>query len=280
MCDISVSTALFDGHSLETAFEEIAAAGIRSVEPAYIAGYTDFTEDDFSEASGHKLAELANKWGLRCGSISAHLDLGSSKAQTQAMLNRRIQFAAASGARILVTNAGLALDKDRILARVEAALPLCEDLNITLALENPGHGAGAAIHDAASGIALVRQLDHQHLRLNYDTCNVYSYSGGQKQPRDDLAGVDRSWFGQLHIKDLRSKGPDWHFCAIGDGEVDNEAVLQQLPGLPLSLELPMRLSRPMRGDPKRTGEPLVLSVTRAALLRSTEFVAGLPGPHS
>jgi sugar phosphate isomerase/epimerase len=68
----------------------------------------------------------------------------------------------------------------------------------------------------------------------------------------------------------------WAFCAIGDGLVDYHAVAPKLaalaPHIPLSLELPMRLRRPHRGDPQRAVRPVALPQLREALRQSLGFV--------
>ena len=281
MSGLAISTVLFDGYEMAVAFEEIGAAGLNLVEPAFIEGYTDFTEASFAESAAKALASRAAAAGLAMGAVSAHMDLGQPGEAAEAMLARRIRFAAACQCPVLITNAGQVRDADVIVRRLEAALPLCEELGVMLALENPGHGSGAAIHDAASGVAFLARLDHPLLRLNYDAGNVYSYSGGRLQPGDDLAMANTTRIGHLHLKDLSASGEDWAFCAIGEGLVDFRAVLRRLPSdLPMSLELPLRLARPKRGDPVRQSEPLPLPTLRKALRESLTNLAAMRGVHS
>jgi sugar phosphate isomerase/epimerase len=92
MRTVSVSTALFDGYPLEKAFEEIAASGAHSVEPAFIKGYIDFDESAFSDGNGRRLARLIADAGLGVTAVSAHLDLACEGAVE--MMRRRIAFAA------------------------------------------------------------------------------------------------------------------------------------------------------------------------------------------
>lgn len=276
MSRLAVSTVLFDGYEMGQAFDEIAASGLGFVEPAFIPGYTDFTEADFSEAAGQGLAARAARSGLNIGAVSAHMDLGQPGEAGFSMLARRIRFAAACASPVLISNAGLARDADTIAEHVEAALPLCEALGVMLALENPGHGSGAMIHDVASGTAFVARFAHPLLRLNYDAGNVYSYSGGTLQPGDDIATAGTAAIGHGHLKDLSASAGDWGFCAIGAGLVDYPALMRRLPAaLPLSLELPLRLARPGRGDPVRSPTALPLPMLRAALETSLRALASL-----
>ncbi|RYD93641.1 MAG: hypothetical protein EOP61_23205 [Sphingomonadales bacterium] len=72
---------------------------------------------------------------------------------------------------------------------------------------------------------------------------------------------------------MRRSHGGWEFCALGAGNVDLAAYLAAIPhDLPLSLELPLRLSRPGYGDPVRNVDPLALGDLRAALAQSLDFV--------
>lgn len=131
------------------------------------------------------------------------------------------------------------------------------------------------IHDAMSGTAFAARFAHPLLRLNYDAGNVYSYSGSALQPGDDLAAAGTAAIGHLHLKDLSASGDGWGFCAIGAGLVDYPALMRHLPPtLPLSLELPLRLTRPGRDDPVRSAAPLPLPVLCATLKASLDALAG------
>ena len=277
MSKLAISTALFDGYDMAVAFDEIAAAGFERVEPAYITGYTDFTEATFSEQTARKLVAQAEQARLEIAAISAHMDLGSPDSSVPDRLQQRIRFAATCDCHVLITNAGMAADAGLIAQRIEAALPLCEDAGVMLALENPGHGTGAAIIDARSGQEFVARFAHRLLQINYDAGNVYSYSGGQRQPGDDLAQSGTKNIGYLHLKDIRSEGDGWAFSPIGSGMVDFASVLIRVPpDLPISLELPLRLSRPQKGDPVRQAERLPLQKLRQALRGSTLAIAAMP----
>ncbi len=117
----AISTAAYDGHPLEVALDEIASLGLRSVEPAYIRGYTEFDESSFSSRSAHRLSRSLSERGLMVQGVSAHMDLSSDEAGD--MLARRIAFAGVLGARTLITNAGPASKRAGILRHLATALP-------------------------------------------------------------------------------------------------------------------------------------------------------------
>lgn len=262
----AVSTAAFDGHPLERAFDELAALGIRSVEPAFIRGYTDFDESTFSEGEAGRLGRALAERGLRVQGLSAHMDLAAGDAD--AMLARRIGFAQGLGARILITNAGPASGRLAILRRIEAAIPALEAADVTLALENPGHGRGDLIGRGEEGATLVAEIDAPHVRLNVDVGNLLTY-GGSVEPGLSTA---LPFAAHAHLKEIAEDGPDWRFVPLGAGLLDWAAVARTLrrlsPTLPVALELPLRLRRPGRADPVRDAAPLPLPVIRDALGRS------------
>ncbi|BDA85724.1 hypothetical protein Sa4125_32660 [Aureimonas sp. SA4125] len=278
MHPLSVSTALFDGYDMATAMDEIARAGAHAVEPAFIKGYVDFDESDFAVDSARTLRRMIEANGLRAQAVSAHMDL--SGADARAMLRRRIAFAAEIGAPIVISNAGPASGRAAVLDCLEAVLPDCEALGITVALENPGHGAGDLLPGRAAGSALIARIGSPFVRLNYDIGNVVTYSGEAIRPEDDLAG-DSGAIVHVHVKDIASSTEGWRFTSIGEGAIDYAAVWEVLPkDCPVGIELPLRLERPGRCDPVRRREPLDLPQLRRALASSLAFVGELEaGAH-
>ena len=262
----AVSTVAFDGYPFEVAFDELAALGVERVEPAFICGYTDFDESTFSEGRAQRLGRALETRGLRVQGLSAHMDLAAEDAG--AMLARRIGFSQVLGARILITNAGPEARRTAILRQIEAVIPALEAADITLALENPGHGRGDLIGQAEQGAALVAELDAPRVRLNVDVGNLLTY-GGSVEPGLSAA---LPFAVHAHLKEIAEEGPDWRFVALGAGLLDWAAVASPLrrlaPALPLALELPLRLRRPGRADPVRSEAPLPLSVIREALTQS------------
>jgi sugar phosphate isomerase/epimerase len=272
MRSLSVSTAAYDGYAPEVAFAELAALGVRAVEPAYIKGYVDFAEADFSEAKALELLEKLSAEGLKAQALSAHLDLsapGSAEA-----LSRRVEFAQAIGAGILITNAGPKVGEAAICTAIEANLPALEGAGVVLALENPGHGSGDLIGNGAEGAAFVASLGAPRVRLNYDIANAYTYGGGRVRPETDISHTFQK-LAHVHLKDVAARGTDWAFVALGEGEAGAEGVALALAAgpreVPLGLELPLRLARPGRAAPLRARDPVPLPAIRAAIARSLEF---------
>ena len=79
-------------------------------------------------------------------------------------------------------------------------------------------------------LALMDELDHPHVRLNFDTGNIAYYNRGV-DPADELEKV-KHLVRNVHLKDNRGGFEDWYFPAVGDGgSVDFTRVRQILDGV-------------------------------------------------
>jgi sugar phosphate isomerase/epimerase len=270
---VSVSTVVLDGHPLERGLDLLAEAGAALVEPAFIEGYTPFDEDTFREAEARRLARTLAAAGLSVWAISAHLDLGGPDSAEK--LRRRLGFAAALGAKILISNATTTDRAPQFRQVISSVLPEFAASNMTLALENPGHGSGALIPDGARGAEVVASFNSQFLRMNYDIGNAASYGARSGAAAEDLAAA-LPVAAHLHLKDLKDVDGDWVFCPVGQGEVGygTAVPLDRIPHwLPVGIEHPIRLWRPGRGDPRRRGEVPAGRTVVAAVRSALEFVA-------
>ncbi|MEQ8658822.1 MAG: sugar phosphate isomerase/epimerase family protein [Hyphomicrobiales bacterium] len=270
---ISVSTVVCDGYEMARGFAILADAGVQRVEPAFIEGYVEFDETSFSDTHAAQMRSALANAGLDALALSAHVDLGFEESADQ--LKRRLDFASAIGARILITNASTLPHLSAFYTALNVCLPHIESLGITLALENPGHGEASIIPDGKTGTRLIKRLGHPQVRLNYDVGNAITYGHLRGALQDDLAAALPSC-AHLHFKDVIEDGRDWNFCAIGDGIVDYRSVLAtmadtQIP-LPIGLELPLRLTRPKRGDPVRRSEHATIPAIHEAVRTSMQFV--------
>jgi sugar phosphate isomerase/epimerase len=269
---LTVSTVVFEGHRLETAFAEIAAQGIDHVEPAFIRGYMDFTEDDLEEPAAKRMRALIKTAGLSSAAISAHMDLGHP--DSVAMLARRIRYTAGIGARFCITNASPKDTESQFRRAIESNLPLAEQLGIVIAIENPGHGTSYVVRDGASGARMMAEYASPHLQLNYDGCNALTNSEGVVLPHLDLDAA-LPFMVHVHLKDVKRSATTWSYTAIGDGEINSMAFIAKLkpyPRIPICLELPLRLQRDFYKDPVREKPVLSIEAIRAAIKRSRDYV--------
>lgn len=270
---LSVSTAPYDGHPMPAALDSLARIGASHVEPAFIVGYTEpFDESAFLP---DRIAEF-RRWmadaGLGCHAMSTHIDLGLPDAVE--VFTNRMAFAAGVGARIVCTNAAARSHEAAFLRNVEPLLRRADGFDLVIALENPGDGSDNLIDTAADGIDLVRRIGSPRLALNYDAANTASH----RPEIGDFAGdairaLPAS--AHAHLKDVRRTGEGWFFAPIGDGGIGCGRILAALagrPGLPVSIELPLRLHRGPDAKPVRRAEPVPLATLEAAVARSLRIV--------
>ena len=274
---ISVSTAAFNGYDLSVAMDEISRLGASSVEVAFIQGYTDsFGEEVFSSENAGRIQRLLSETGLSCFALSAHMNLVTrGSAET---FRRRMEFARQIGAKVIVTNAGPGKEKRAFMNNMEALSREAESLNLIIGLENPGDGKENIINSGKDGAMVVREIDSEWVKLNYDFGNVTSHSYERIRPEEDFIDALPS-SAHLHIKDVKSNGQGWSFVEIGKGSIDYSFILKTLaskyPQIPISLEIPLRITRDRDASPRRAASPLPLDEIRNVLKGSLNYVKGI-----
>jgi inosose dehydratase len=160
-------------------------------------------------------------------------NVGGADLRTEAgvtLTERRIRFAARwFGVKICVSGAGQPANEPE-RARVVAALrrlgDVAGELGITLALETHK----GPTQNAAAMLALMADVDHPKVRLNFDTGNISYYNAGL-DPCTELEKV-KHLVRNVHLKDSRGGFVDWYFPALGDGgAVDFTRVREILDGV-------------------------------------------------
>ena len=268
---LAVSLVAFDGHPVEAALDAIAASGATHAEPAFIDGTMDFTEDDFTEGAAMALAGRIAAAGLGCLAVSAHMDCGAARAA--ARLIRRVRFAAALGAGSVITNSARTDRRAALAATLDQALPVAEACGVTIAFENPGHGASDLLATGRNAQSLLASLASPRVAFNYDPGNVLTNGEGAARPEAEFSAALPAC-ARLHVKDMAQVGDHWVYGAIGDGAIGWRAMLAIVPAsLPVCVELPLRQVRPV-GHPPRRGPPTDLALIRGAVARSMAFMRG------
>jgi sugar phosphate isomerase/epimerase len=271
---ILISTAAYDGYSLTTALEEISGLGIDLVELAFIDGYTDpFTEDFFSKPNADTIVSALAENHLVCLSFSAHMDL--SRASAVDVFKRRMQFAKRVGARYIVSNAGPRQHRNDFMSNMKELAAIATDLNIVIALENPGDGKANIIDSAEACAEIIDAVGSDFVRVNYDFGNLISHLFEKVRPEEDYRKA-LAQTAHYHIKDVAPDISGWHFTEIGKGAIDYRRVLAELAvgasQKPLSLEIPLRITRAADGSPRRAASPVDLKKIREVMAGSLSFV--------
>jgi inosose dehydratase len=146
------------------------------------------------------------------------------------LTERRIRFAARwFGVDVCVTGAGHPSDGSERAAVVQHLRRLGDVAaasGITLALETHK----GLTQNATAMLALMEDVDHPNVRLNFDTGNIAYYNRGA-DPCAELERV-KQLVRNVHVKDNRGGFEDWYFPALGDGgAVDFVRVREILDGV-------------------------------------------------
>lgn len=131
------------------------------------------------------------------------------------LTERRIRFAKRwFGVSVVVSGAGQPADSTEratVLRHLARIGDTAGGLGVTVALETHK----GPTQNAAAMLELMGELDHPHVRLNFDTGNIAYYNRGY-DPVQELAKV-APLVRNVHLKDNRGGFEDWYFPAPGDG---------------------------------------------------------------
>jgi len=240
MTDIAINTLAFHGYPLDTALEEIARL-TREVEPVYIAKYDPtLSEEYFSEHNARMLRRRLEGLRLQVASMGSHMDLGQPESAD--VFQRRMEFARAIGAGMILTNASREPQEKTFYRNLEKLAVFAEKLGLVIALENPGDGQDQLLGSGIEGIAILERLGSDRVRLNYDFSNVFTYSRGKRRPEQELPAL-LPYIGHLHLKNVKPWEGGWAVCGLAEGTIDYRSLFRQFPALskiPMSIELPLR----------------------------------------
>jgi inosose dehydratase len=163
---------------------------------------------------------------------------------------RKIQFAARwFGAKVCVSGAGqplTAADRELTIAALQRLGDTAARAGATLTLETHK----GPTQNARAMLALLSDVDHPHVRLNFDTGNIAYYNEGA-DACDELEQV-KHLVKSVHLKDNRGGFEDWYFPALGDGgRVDFTRVRRILEGVgfigPYTIEIEGKGGEPEPG---------------------------------
>jgi len=257
---IACMTAGYPGQGLERVLEGIAKAGFQ-----YIELIADPVRTGVDELSPGKLAELRRqiaRAGLIPISLAGHTDLVAPEGPSA--LKRRMELAAAIGARIVNTGSGHTEtheEEERFFAVMPDIIKFAERTGIVIAFETHGGLTGTG-PDARRTL---ERLGSPMCKVNYDTANVIYYRG--QRPETDIVTIADQVV-HVHLKDKIGGPMEYNFPALGEGTIDFPIVVSALQATgylgPYSVEIEIHGER----SPEQEDE------LRVRLYR---FVAGLLG---
>jgi sugar phosphate isomerase/epimerase len=208
--------------------------------------------------------------------MSSHIDLGANDAVD--IFKGRMDFAKTIGSKFIISNTSKFQFQSKFYNNIKILAEYAEDIDLIIAIENPGHGKDDLFGCGLDAIKIVQELESEFVKINYDVGNIHTYNLGKVDILSDLMSVIPI-VAHLHLKDMADFGNGWQFCGIGKGLIDWKSVInlimERAPDIPLALEIPLRLRRPNYSDPTRIPERISLSVIEQELKSSLEFVNGL-----
>ena len=194
----------------DRAWSHLPQIGIRHVEiPAPALHERDTTKK--------KLADH----GLTACSLQALCDI--SKPDAVNVMRPQLETCAEFNARICFVSIK-AGDTDRSLVwdRLRAIGDIAGQLGLTVAMETHPD----LITNGEVARETMTAIDHPHVRVNFDTGNVYFYN----ENRTALAELERiiDYVVAVHIKDSAGGYQEWNFPTLGTGVVDFPAIFGRL----------------------------------------------------
>jgi L-ribulose-5-phosphate 3-epimerase len=171
---------------------------------------------------------------LHCHNVKVSgCNVGGADIRTEegvALTLRRIRFAKRwFDVHVVVSGAGQpsdSVERELILGNLRQIGTVAGELGVTVALETHK----GPTQNAAAMLDLMSDLDHEAIRLNFDTGNI-AYYNINLDPADELEKV-KELVRNVHVKDNRGKLEDWFFPAVGDGgAVDFRRIRTILDGV-------------------------------------------------
>ena len=194
---------------------------------------------EISEGDRERIRPIAEDYGVRISAISpglfkAPVDAPEIDRQMKEVLPRAFDLAREVGAdKVICFGFGKDPRAERmgpqevppeVVDRLREMAQAAEAAGIRLLLETePVCWGDTGLRTAA----IIRQVDRQNLRMNWDPAN--SYSAGAHQPFPDEYNRIKDLVKHVHVKDIADDDPDRHRAVtIGEGVIDWHGQIKAL----------------------------------------------------
>ena len=230
------STICFKPYTLEEALRGLSEAGFENVEIGAVKGFLEHLDPDLiGPREIDETRRLLDRFGLRCVSLSGHaqlhLDEGIGRLRNVLGAGEELGVLALN---TFTGDAETPEEVERVKVNARALADEAQAAGIRLCIETDSN----LLPTAEIGMALLDEIGHDWIQMNYDPGNVVYYVGAR--PEDDIRnGLGR--YGHFHLKDQRGGKGVLDFPALGEGELDLASMLSDLAGSgfsgPVSMEI-------------------------------------------
>jgi L-ribulose-5-phosphate 3-epimerase len=233
---LAASTNSYHTYGLDEALEGIAQAGFKYVELCAVRGWTEHVPLEATDAQITELQAKLDGLGLQASALSGHSDLTTAEGVVDG--KKAVDLCTMLGLTIMNTAIGghYSEDEDRtaFMGYIHELADYAAERGVTLALEI--HGDIMASGELS--IPLIKEINRDNVRINYDTANCVFYGG--VEAIDDLRST-APYLAHVHLKDTGGGKREWNFPAISEGRLDFGAILKLLDDVsyagPFSVEI-------------------------------------------
>jgi inosose dehydratase len=227
----------FLGYHSRIAYRGFQQAGLKYVELPATPSLPYVVPELMDDEDIERLKEELRSFGLSTISMDGRVDLAKRKNVDR--FKTRLQFASRLGIKVVLTDATREeLDErgKRVLYNTITYLgDFAADLGVYIALDVHG----GMTRNGSECLKIMKALNHDHVRINYDTGNIYYYNQGI-DPAEDVKQIAPYIVG-VHLKDSGGGYREWNFPALGDGKVKFPEIFKTLNAAgfygPFTLEL-------------------------------------------
>ena len=220
---LAASTNSYHTYGLDEALEGIARAGFKYVELSAVRGWTEHVSLDATHAQIDALKAKMERLGLKASALSGHSDLTTAGGVVDG--KKAVDLCTKLGLSIMNTAIGGHYSEDEdesaFMGYIHDLADYAAQRGVTLALEIHGD----IMASGQLSIPLIKEINRDNVRINYDTANCVFYGGVEAV--DDMRSV-MPYLAHVHLKDTGGGQREWDFPAISEGRLDFGAILKLL----------------------------------------------------
>ena len=235
---IGVVAANYNRFGLEVAFKSIKEIGFDYIEIVYAEKFVENLikkPEEMTEQDINEIIELCSNYEIEVYALTVFFYLMSENSVSR--FKKVLDVAASLGTNIVVTDTGkIGIDEDtkkeKFYKEILEIGDYAKTKKITVCFEIHGNWYS----NGKQGAEIIRNINHQNIRLNYDTGNVIFFNGGR--PEEDIVHAI-PYMSFMHLKDKVGGPGVYNFPALGDGEIDFKKIFYLIKDYegPLSIEI-------------------------------------------